>query len=77
MIYATSTITGPVAYESVCIYILCLRLPFIFNEECKEMGYLAKTCFRELRKWKIPDFGTGSACMMLLSPVAVLLLGSF
>lgn len=42
----------------------------LFDEECKEMGYLA---FSELRKWKIPDLGTDTVCMVLPAPVAVLL----
>lgn len=58
MIYAAYKITGPVAYGSVCIYILCLCLPFIFYlmKSVRKLVTWQKLAFSELRKCKFPDF---------------------
>lgn len=72
MIYAASTITGPVAYGSVCIYNLRLCLPFIFYlmKSVRKLVTWQKLAFSEQRKCKFPDFWAGAVCGAP-SPVAV------
>lgn len=53
VIYVASTITGSVAYGSVCIYLYFTTLPalhILFTEERKEIGYLAKTGFQRTKE---------------------------
>lgn len=75
MIYAAPTIAGPVAYGSVCIYILHLCLPFIFYlmKSGRKLVTWQKLAFSELRRCRLPDTWAGAVCVVLPSPGAVLL----
>lgn len=67
MIYAASTITGPVAFGRVCIHILCLCLPFMFYlmESVRKLVTWQKVAFSGLRSSSFPEFWAGAVSALL------------